>query len=288
MRVFKFTSPVNRRVAVGAAAALVATFLAAPSGAWADTSLTDDNVSASDVQAALSLTDAQTGLVADPASSTQTATDAAVAKSASGVTVEVPRDPEVGVTLTSSGGTDLTIGLPGAEDAANAKRLSDGTVAYAGTDGSATAVVPAVNGVQFLTTIANADAPTRYTYKLSASDGQHFVVNKDGSAFLIDAEGNIVAAIAPAWAKDTNGKAIPTRYEVDGMGLTQVVEHTSVEDIAYPVVADPWWIPIMWFVVRCATGLGLSSAMISRLWSLPSVGSVAGFSYALWACIRGY
>src|SRR5690606_35224627 len=40
------------------------------------------------------------------------------------------------------------------------------------------------------------------------------------------------------WAIDAEGRQVPTRYEVDDEGVTQVVDHRA-GDFAYPIVADP-------------------------------------------------
>lgn len=51
-------------------------------------------------------------------------------------------------------------------------------------------------------------------------------------------EGNLIGGFTPAWATDANGNDVPTRYELNGSTLTQIVDHQSA-DVAYPVVADP-------------------------------------------------
>lgn len=56
--------------------------------------------------------------------------------------------------------------------------------------------------------------------------------------FIYAADGSVAGAVAPAWARDARGLPVPSRYELDGNVLTQVVEHTAAD--AYPVVADPW------------------------------------------------
>jgi hypothetical protein len=47
--------------------------------------------------------------------------------------------------------------------------------------------------------------------------------------------------VAPAWATDADGKAVPTHYEVEQGVLRQVVDLRGTD--AFPVVADPtyWW-----------------------------------------------
>ena len=61
----------------------------------------------------------------------------------------------------------------------------------------------------------------------------------DGSVSLIGAGGKWLGGIATPWAKDANGKSVPTSYSIDGNKLTQHVSFDSTT--AFPVVADPWW-----------------------------------------------
>ena len=63
----------------------------------------------------------------------------------------------------------------------------------------------------------------------------------------------VVNRVAPAWARDADGKPVPTRYELRGSDLVQVVEHTT-GNFRYPVTADPWW-STAWKVVKCATAV---------------------------------
>lgn len=62
-----------------------------------------------------------------------------------------------------------------------------------------------------------------------------------------------VATIGAAWAVDANGTAVPTRYEIDGTTLTQVVETDA--QTAFPVVADPSWWWWLWTGAACAANL---------------------------------
>ncbi len=53
---------------------------------------------------------------------------------------------------------------------------------------------------------------------------------------MTPAGASVSAVIAPPWAKDASGKALPTHYEVAGATLIQNVDTTGAQ---YPVVADP-------------------------------------------------
>jgi hypothetical protein len=224
------------------ASVLMTTALAAvPSAASADSG----KVSASEAATALRTTSTSSrNLVAEPAQSSADVDSAAVATS-DNVKVDVPKDLSNGVGVTANG-QEMSISLPNAGDAGKATRLPDGTVAYAGTNGSANAVVPTDGGVQMITTIKNASAPSRYTYKVSVPDGGKVSVVQDGRAIVTDARGTVIMAVDVPWAKDANGVSVPTHYETNGVALTQVVDHAG-GNYAYPITADPRWISRTWY-----------------------------------------
>ena len=63
-----------------------------------------------------------------------------------------------------------------------------------------------------LTTIAVADAPTRYSYEVSLKPRQYLELTDSGAA-VVNGDGTVALAVASAWAKDANGKNIQTNYE---------------------------------------------------------------------------
>lgn len=227
-----------------AVAAMTFTF-ATPSAAFADPS-TNDTVTAGEIASALNSTDNQNGkLVAEPIKSTTDADSAAVAKVA-GTVVDIPKDASDGVTF-----GQLDIQLPNADEAGAAKRLADGTVVYPSGDGSANALIPTDNGLQMLVSIANHEADTRYTYKPGTPEGGKIEI-VDGGVVVSNADGTPYTALPAPWARDANRTTVPSHYETDGKtSITLVVQHTSAN--AFPVVADPFWIPaaIAWKIVKC-------------------------------------
>jgi hypothetical protein len=52
---------------------------------------------------------------------------------------------------------------------------------YPGTDGSSNAVIPTNGGVQMLTTITGAEAPTRYDYKIDLPKGGRVELTPDST-----------------------------------------------------------------------------------------------------------
>lgn len=83
------------------------------------------------------------------------------------------------------------------------------------------------------------DAPDRFDYMITAAHDSELRLELDGTVTILTADGEYAGGVAPAWAKDATGAAVPTHYEIDGSILTQVVEHTGA-GLQYPVTADPW------------------------------------------------
>ncbi|MCI0156923.1 hypothetical protein KNO15_09480 [Leifsonia shinshuensis] len=218
----------TRRWVSGAAIGVVVAVAASAVPACADTP--DDTLAV--VAAATPET------VADAASVPTTdigenAIDATVA----GANVTIPVDPAAGISLSGENGT-VSIGLPFADQAAGATVQKPGVVSYDNGNGSSTVpVVQSDGSVQINTIVDNAAAPTRYSYPLDLPAGQGIYVNEDGSAHIADEAGTATGFIPAPWAKDAKGNDVPTRFEVSGNVLTQVIDFT--DETAFPVVADP-------------------------------------------------
>lgn len=208
----------------------------------------------------------------------------AVADLGGGRSVTVPLNPDGIVEIGGTEGTALSIELPdlgGGGDGA----LLEGAIAFPSSKLSSNAVIPTQTGVQMLTSITSVHAPTRYAYEIALGEGQRLELS-DGGVVVVDADGKIEAAAAPPWAKDAHGRDIPTKYEVSGRTLTQIVDHSKTADTVYRVVADPLWLAP--WVVRCLVGLGLNSVQITRIAQAGSTWAIASsFGYAAVRCLLG-
>lgn len=161
--------------------------------------------------------------------------DTAAAVSLEGGRVEVPVDPADGLSL----GGSVQIGLPFAQQASDAadSRLS-GVVAFDNKNGSTTVpLIKADGAVQINTVIENASAPKRYDYPIDVPADASLTQDANGTVAVVEADGSPLRVFGEAWAKDANGEAVPTHYEVRDNTLTQVVDFT--EHTTFPVVADP-------------------------------------------------
>jgi hypothetical protein len=63
------------------------------------------------------------------------------------------------------------------------------------------------------------------------------VVASDGSAVVMDTDGQVVNHIAAPWARDADGKQVSTKYSSSGNRLIQHLEFGKTT--VFPVVADP-------------------------------------------------
>jgi len=58
-----------------------------------------------------------------------------------------------------------------------------------------------------------------------------------GEIYVINGVGDVAETVDPAWAYDAKNNPVPTRYEMRGNELVQVIDFN--ENTAFPVVADP-------------------------------------------------
>ena len=153
---------------------------------------------------------------------------------------------------------DLTIGLPFADQASDAGvSQKSGVVVYDNNNGSSTIPVAHSDGVvQISTVIETASAPRAYSYPIALPGGANLSLNEDGSVTIASPDESYQVGIAAPWAKDANGDAVSTHYEVAGDVLTQIVEFDTAT--AFPVVADPSVI---------TTTYTYSRADVERMWN---------------------
>lgn len=164
-----------------------------------------------------------------------------------GVSIEVPQVASEGISMTTAEGT-VGIGLPTASSAEDAAYDPTGAVAYDNSNATTTvATVREAGSVQITTVIEDASAPSEYAYPVDLPAGAHLSLHEDGSVSVLSAEGELVAIVDVPWARDASGASVPTSYRINGSTLTQIVQHQGA---AYPVVADPWWIPVLGVMAR--------------------------------------
>ena len=132
----------------------------------------------------------------------------------------------------------LSVQLPFSKLASNSRLIASGIVEFDNNNGSSSVPVIKNDGSLQLTSIVQTEnAPTRFDYQIKL-DGPTKIVKYGDGLLLFNGE-KFAGAVAPAWAKDADGRSVPTHFEVNASTITQVVDHQSAS-FSYPIVADPW------------------------------------------------
>lgn len=98
-------------------------------------------------------------------------------------------------------------------------------------------------GMRALINISDASAPERYPFVFGGQVAR-LELKPNGSVDTLDADGAVIGTVQAPWARDANGVAVPTHFEIEGTTLTQVVEHRS-GTYAYGITADPAWFAVV-------------------------------------------
>lgn len=136
------------------------------------------------------------------------------------------------VPIETAEGVSLALDLP----TSGAAKRTAGRFHLPGRDGASLAVTPTSTGTQVLIGIDSAAAPATYDFGLRGDVSPRPA--PDGGLDLLGPDGALVAQVEAPWAVDAAGRHVPTRYELRGTTIRQVVDHRA-RGVAYPVVADP-------------------------------------------------
>lgn len=193
---------------------------------------------------AAAVVEAATGTADIAASTAAPGTPAKAVTAADGVALTVTAPEKANGALHAADGSGLSFGLtlPGAQEVAGVK-AGAGTVIYpnAAPD-TDIAVQPTTDGgARTLVTLKDDKAAETHRFRLNIPQDANITEDGQGGFEITReaAEGIHVpvATIDAPWAKDANGKSVPTSYKMDGHDLVQTIK--TGEDTAFPVVADP-------------------------------------------------
>lgn len=177
-----------------------------------------------------------------------------------------------GAVKATARGRTITMGMP-----ANGPDMvprQDAIAFFKGTgEDTSVAIQPTDEGMRALVHIDSADAPERFDFTMGG-DIAALRLDPHGGVEALDRSGDVIATAPSPWAVDAQGTSVPTRYEIRGKRLTQVVDHRG-RNVAYPVVADPDW---HWWGIS----FKLSHAQAQKLaWALATTTSAAGLTAAI-------
>lgn len=156
------------------------------------------------------------------------------------ITITIPKDDAGKLVLASTEtGSQLSVGLPKGSDGGDAVATDTGVVTYQDSLPSTDlAVEPFTDSVRVTTILQDGGAPTEFRYPVDLQGGS-LILGEDGAVLVTDGAGAATGGFAAPWAKDATGADVPTRYEIRGNNVVQVVDHRG-GDFTYPIVADPW------------------------------------------------
>ncbi|MBL1081402.1 hypothetical protein JK359_05320 [Streptomyces actinomycinicus] len=194
-------------------------------------------------QAAASVVERATGTgdLAPSSAAPESAARAVTSSESSAVTVTAPTDSSGYVESTAADGTSLRLHLPETRKVTGVK-AGAGTVVYANAARSTDIAVQPIadGGARALVALKDSTAPGEYRFDLDLPSGTELIADGQGG-YLITKEGSqgatVLGSIAAPWAKDADGKAVPTAYRIEGRSIVQTV--TTTDSTAFPVVADP-------------------------------------------------
>lgn len=153
-------------------------------------------------------------------------------------------------------GQNTGFGLPVEATAADGEILADGTALFSDDHVDLALQAHEDGSVRAQTIIRDEASPREFGYELDLPEGAYAEIAEDGGVdvfqtFPDETEAVLASRFEPAWAVDAKGLPVRTWYELRDKTLVQVVEHGK--DSAYPVVADPFWIPAIVVVLRVAS-----------------------------------
>jgi hypothetical protein len=211
-----------------------------------------------------------------------------------GNSVTVPKKASQGVTLASSPGQTLTMGVANANGASEAATDPTGTTTYANPGKhTVSAIQVTTTGITEAVLLQDPTAGNSVSYPLSLPAGTSLASDGAGGYNLVQQGQGIevvVGNIAAPWAKDAGGKPLPSSYTLTGNTLTQTV---NTNGASYPITIDPkvsstWWNTTVFFnksetsmMANWYIGAGtLAGSLVKRSIAGVSAGVINGISLA--------
>ncbi|PDQ35454.1 MAG: hypothetical protein B5766_05885 [Candidatus Lumbricidophila eiseniae] len=155
--------------------------------------------------------------------------------------------PGTNTVITDAGTESMGITLPGTvtpETVAKPENVPTGLFLGRGEPVLSTRINGAVvssyatgKGTQTLISVASSSADHEFRFPLSLPAGSQATVETDGSVAVRTAEGEIIGGYRIPWAYDALGRAVATKFSIDGQILVQSIDFD--ENTAFPVTADP-------------------------------------------------
>ena len=93
------------------------------------------------------------------------------------------------------------------------------------------------DGFAVLIELDAADSENEHVFNIGLPDGASLILTEEGSVDVLGSDRYTIGSFEAPWALDSNGQEVPTRFEVKGNTITQIID--TDDSTAYPVIADP-------------------------------------------------
>lgn len=244
------------RAAASVVATVVCAGLLSAQPASANATTANPGIQPAEAAGAVELVEAVTG----------TADVVDVAPGESGVAVTVPVEADEAVHIETAGAS-VSFEQPHSPAGGEVVVSDHGTVSYLNDDAPFNTHLQVVaspdpsllsQGARSLIEIESIHAPREYVYPVDAGEGVVLTVQPDGG--VLGTRGEHLVLVVPApWARDAAGAVVPTRYEVRGTDLVQIVDFTPAH--TFPIIADPlWFVPVIIFTGRVIAQIAVNAA----------------------------
>ncbi len=168
---------------------------------------------------------------------------------------------------------DVQIEVAGAAEEASPTNVGEQYAFYPNVaENTDLVVAPTPTGVETMTDIRSAEAPTTTTYELSLPAGAELKASEVGGAEVLQG-GRTTMTIPPPTATDAAGEPVPVELEVSGGSLRVAV--SPGPEASLPILVDPEFIQEAWYWSSKHDSLAAWSAGTTQ-WSICPV------PYALW------
>ncbi len=135
-------------------------------------------------------------------------------------------------------------------------------------------VAPTAQGVETMTDVRSAEAPTSTTYELSLPAGAELKKTKAGGAEVLEGD-KTTLVIPPPTSLDAAGEPVTTGLSVSGDNLTVSIEPGPTTQ--FPVMSDPQFLTLQWSWLYSHSSLGGWTSNTN------SPTAIAPVPYAIWA-----
>ncbi|HEY1853116.1 MAG TPA: hypothetical protein VGG40_00885, partial [Solirubrobacterales bacterium] len=163
------------------------------------------------------------------------------------VEVGIPQELGEGIEIGGEAGEEpVRVQLVSAPQERAPSTIDESVAVYpnVGTD-TDLAVAPTPEGVETLTQLRTAEAPTSQTFRLELPAGASLQASPSGGAEVVRQDGKLLLRVLPPSAIDAEGNEVPVSMSLSGDTISLRV--STSKSTAFPVLVDPLYQTYRWY-----------------------------------------